>query len=110
LQICEHLPRLARMADNWALVRSVGTSSSDHAAACHMLLTGRRDLPTGFSVAGPTPNDWPSIPALVTYASRRHNNLPPAIVLPEPLDAEIEEFARRWQAGQTHDPRQDLEV
>jgi DnaJ-class molecular chaperone len=32
------------------------------------------------------------------------------IVLPEPLDAEIEEFARRWQAGQTHDPRQDLEV
>jgi DnaJ-class molecular chaperone len=32
------------------------------------------------------------------------------IVLPEPLDAEIEEFARRWQAGQSHDPRRDLEV
>jgi DnaJ-class molecular chaperone len=32
------------------------------------------------------------------------------IVLPQPLDAEIEEFARRWQAGQSHDPRRDLEV
>jgi DnaJ-class molecular chaperone len=32
------------------------------------------------------------------------------IVLPEPLDAEIEEFARRWQAGQSHDPRRGLEV
>jgi DnaJ-class molecular chaperone len=32
------------------------------------------------------------------------------IVLPEPLDAEIEEFARRWQAGQSHDPRRNLEV
>jgi DnaJ-class molecular chaperone len=32
------------------------------------------------------------------------------IVLPEPLDAEIEEFARRWQAGQSHDPRRNLEA
>jgi DnaJ-class molecular chaperone len=32
------------------------------------------------------------------------------IVLPEQPDAEIEEFARRWQAGQSHDPRRDLEV
>ena len=32
------------------------------------------------------------------------------IVLPEPLDPEIEEFARRWQAGQKHDPRRGLEA
>jgi DnaJ-class molecular chaperone len=32
------------------------------------------------------------------------------IVLPEQLDPEIEEFARRWQAGQQHDPRRGLEV
>lgn len=32
------------------------------------------------------------------------------IVLPEQLDPEIEEFARRWQAGQRHDPRRGLEV
>jgi DnaJ-class molecular chaperone len=32
------------------------------------------------------------------------------IVLPERLDAEIEEFAQRWQAGQKHDPRRDMEA
>jgi DnaJ-class molecular chaperone len=32
------------------------------------------------------------------------------IVLPEPLDPEIEEFARRWQAGQKHHPRRGLEA
>jgi DnaJ-class molecular chaperone len=32
------------------------------------------------------------------------------IVLPEQLDPEIEEFARRWQGGQRHEPRRGLEV
>ncbi len=32
------------------------------------------------------------------------------VVLPEKLDPEIEEFAQRWQAGQSHRPRQHLEV
>jgi DnaJ-class molecular chaperone len=32
------------------------------------------------------------------------------IVLPQQLDPEIEEFARRWQAGQSQNPRQHLEA
>ena len=32
------------------------------------------------------------------------------VVLPEPPDTELEEFARRWQAGQKHDPRRGLEA
>jgi DnaJ-class molecular chaperone len=32
------------------------------------------------------------------------------IVLPEKPDAELEEFARRWQAGQSQKPRQHLEA
>ena len=32
------------------------------------------------------------------------------LVLPERPDAEIEEFARRWQAGRDHNPRQHLEA
>src|SRR6266851_4926893 len=69
LRICEHLPLLAQRSDQWALVRSVATGSSGHEEACHMLLTGRLDLPTGFSTQNvPNPNEWPSIPAQVTYA------------------------------------------
>lgn len=84
IEICEHLPLLAARSDRYALVRSVETNSSDHAMACHMLLTGRLDLPTGFDLNGPTPNDWPSIPALATYATNGRNNMPSSIVLPEP--------------------------
>ena len=85
IEICEHLPMLAQRSEQWALLRSLGTGSNGHAEACHMMFTGRLDLPIGFSGAGPTPNDWPSVPALVTYANRnRRSPLPPAVILPEP--------------------------
>src|SRR5262249_19721755 len=65
--------------------RSVGTGSSGHEVACHMLLTGRLELPAGFNVnTVPNANEWPSLPALVTYLTKGRNNLPPAIVLPQP--------------------------
>lgn len=87
LRICEHLPLLAQRSDRWALIRSVGTGSSGHEIACHMLLTGRLDLPAGFSTQNvPNPNEWPSMAALVNYVKqgRGRNNLPPAVVLPQP--------------------------
>ena len=97
LQICEHLPLLAQRTQQYALVRSVGTDSNAHEFACHMLLTGRQDLPPGFNLNNiPNPNEWPSIPSLVTYTTRGRNNLPPAIVLPEPSVNE----ANRVRPGQ----------
>jgi len=87
VRICEHLPMLADRSDKYALVRSVATGSDGHEVACHMLLTGRLDLPAGFSLQNvPNPNEWPSIPALVNFAKdgRSRNNLPPAAVLPQP--------------------------
>lgn len=87
IQICEHLPLLAQRTGQYALIRSMATNSNGHEEACHMLLTGRLDLPTGFSTQNvPNPNEWPSIPAQINYAKqgRGRNNLPPAIVLPEP--------------------------
>ncbi len=83
--VCEHLPKLARQTQRYALVRSIGTDSSGHEEACHMLLTGRLDFPAGFSVARvPSANEWPSLLSQVTYATRGRNNLPPAVVLPQP--------------------------
>ncbi len=87
IRICEHLPLLALRSDRWALVRSVATASSGHEQACHMLLTGRLDLPPGFSTQNvPNANEWPSLPAQVTFARRGagRNHLPAALVLPEP--------------------------
>jgi len=87
VRICEHLPMLAQRTDKYALVRSVATGSDGHEVACHMLLTGRLDLPVGFSTQNvPNPHEWPSIPALVNFAKngQGRNNLPPSVVLPEP--------------------------
>src|SRR5437899_3186768 len=41
LQICEHLPRLARRAHKLALIRSMTHDNVDHTRAPHLLLTGK---------------------------------------------------------------------
>ncbi len=87
IRICEHLPLLAERSDRYAIIRSMATGSDGHEVACHMLLTGRLDLPVGFSTQNvPNPNEWPSLPAQINFAKngRGRNNLPPAVVLPEP--------------------------
>ncbi len=94
VRISEHLPMLADRTNKYAIVRSVATGSDGHEVACHMLLTGRLDLPVGFSTQNvPNPNEWPSIPAIVNFAKngRGRNNLPPSVVLPE---ASINEAGR----------------
>jgi uncharacterized protein (DUF1501 family) len=85
IQISEHLPLLAQRSENFALVRSMATNSNGHEEACHMLLTGRLDFPPGFSLNKvPSLNEWPSLAAQVTYATRGRKALPPAVVLPQP--------------------------
>src|SRR5262245_66159815 len=85
IDICEHLPLLAERSERYAVIRSVGTNSDGHEEACHALLTGRLDFPAGFNLNKvPSPNEWPSMLSQVTYATRGRNNLPPAVVLPQP--------------------------
>src|ERR1700690_2055118 len=57
LHICEHLPRLAQRSHLWALCRSLTHGSNDHSAGHHMMLTGRSDLPKGFSPIAPQSGD-----------------------------------------------------
>jgi uncharacterized protein (DUF1501 family) len=85
LQICEHLPELARRSDRWALVRSLTHPTNDHSAGHLMMLTGRSALPPGFNANAPKDTDWPAIAAVAGAVTRPRNNLPPAVVLPERL-------------------------
>src|SRR5436190_11839620 len=41
VRICEHLPRLARMAHRYALVRSVSHNNHNHTPMIYYTLTGR---------------------------------------------------------------------
>ncbi len=67
MQICEHLPLLAKMADKYAVIRSmVGAEDNHYAVQC---LTGRhaRNAP---------PGGWP---ALGSVLSKLHGTVDPAI-------------------------------
>lgn len=85
VHICEHLPMLASRSRNWALVRSLAHSTNGHSEGHAMMLTGRSNLPPGFSGNRPTPTDWPSIAAIAGQVTRRRGLLPAAAVLPEKI-------------------------
>jgi hypothetical protein len=66
-QICEHLPRLARMADRYCLVRSMTHGNGGHDGGMHICMTGhsnpRENTPYFGSVMArvrPTTNNLPS--------------------------------------------------
>ncbi|MEC7565965.1 MAG: DUF1501 domain-containing protein [Planctomycetota bacterium] len=102
-QICEYLPKLGARSEAYTLVRSMKTDSSGHEPACHMMLTGRRDLPIGFSLKKvPSPNEWPTIASVVTYAMRNRRDLrmPAGIILPQPSVNEVGKVRPGQYAGQ----------
>lgn len=107
VQVCEHLPLLARRAHKYALVRSLTHPSNDHSAAHHIMLTGRSDLPLGFDPSKPKESDWPSMVSLAGALLPRVNNLPPALMLPDKLQHRTGriipgQFA--GQMGKKHNP------
>lgn len=87
IQICEHLPGLARRSQDWAIVRSLTHPTNGHTLGHFYMLTGRTQHPPGFRDERETrPTHWPAIASIVGAAvPPRRNNLPPAIVLPERL-------------------------
>jgi hypothetical protein len=85
IQISEHLPMLAQRSHLWALCRSLTHGWNEHSQGHHIMLTGRSDMPRGFSGSKPQATDHPSIAAIAGDVTRPRNNLPPAVVLPEKL-------------------------
>src|SRR5262249_4648068 len=83
MQICEHLPQLARRSGKFALLRSFSHASNDHSLGHHIMLTGYDSAPVGFDPNRPTHNDWPSMASVVNYSLRdRPGEVPHSVVLP----------------------------
>lgn len=57
--LCERLPRLARLADRYALVRSMSHEDLDHGSALYLTLTGQYH-PRRSSNPLPAETDWPT--------------------------------------------------
>ncbi len=64
LRFGEHLPRTAKLADRFAIVKSMTHDDSDHGSACYQALTGQPH-PRKSSNPAPAPLDAPTLGAVV---------------------------------------------
>jgi hypothetical protein len=83
MEICELFPKLANMAERFAIIRSISDSDGDHAA--FQCMTGRRRSEQ------PPPGGWPAMGA---WASKLKGNVTPAV--PPHVSLMYKTGERRW--------------
>jgi uncharacterized protein (DUF1501 family) len=76
IDICEHLPLLAKRADKYTLIRSVAHDFADHGGGHKRFMTGRDPKePTGFV------NDYPAVGSMIAKSLEKRNVGVPNYVL-----------------------------
>src|SRR5262249_17003798 len=84
IHICEHLPRLAQLADHYAILRSVTHTGVNHGTSAYHMLTGHIHFTPG-TLRHPTPNDFPSVGCAAARFGRQPRDVPPYVALPSVL-------------------------
>jgi hypothetical protein len=79
--VSEHLPRMARIADTFALVRSVHHTRSSHNPGAYYSLTGREPL-TDLVTANASATDFPHPGSVVAALDPGERKVPPFVSLP----------------------------
>lgn len=89
IELCEHLPLLAKQAHHLAIIRSLGhegKGTGDHHAGYYYNLTGHEPDPT-FRQQGnnrkPMLTDWPFMGSVIAMKRPAHPDLPSLIALPQ---------------------------
>lgn len=103
IQICEHLPKLARIADRVTFIRSMSHPYNIHSAAYTMTGVDKVDIPMEL---GPyDPRHWPSFGSVLDYLAHKANpdapipEIPRNIALPFPFSSRCPEFKRAGPYG-----------
>ncbi len=65
VRICEHMPRLARLARYYTILRTLSHDDLDHGSACYLALTGQYH-PRKSSNPPPRPDDFPALGAVLS--------------------------------------------
>lgn len=112
IQLCEHLPKLAKQAHHLTIVRSLGhyrRGNGDHHGGYYYNLTGHAPDVTFRTLRNnrkPFNTDWPYLGSAVGYKMPQHPYLPQTITLPQmpgaPRYTRPGQFAARL--GVVHDP------
>jgi hypothetical protein len=85
LRLGEHIPRIARTAHRFALLRAVTHPDDTHTVAMHYMLTGRRHAQPKTNPRN-QPSDFPCFGAVVRYLRPSHGGLPAGISLNAPAN------------------------
>lgn len=80
-RICEHLPKLANLANRYSLVRSVHHTSGSHNPGAYVALTGRESL-VDIVTLNASANDFPHPGSIVDYLDRSMRDVPTSVSLP----------------------------
>lgn len=82
VQICEHLPLLAKQAHRYAIVRSTWHGSDTHGVGVHYNLTGLKHAPRAGGEPQVDRRDPPCIGSAIRQLRGDRNGLPGAVQLP----------------------------
>ena len=87
VQFSDKMPRLAKRADQLAIVRSMSHGDTRHLSGSHNTLTGSVQPFRGSSNEAKSLSraDWPSIGSVISYLAPRSDGLPSQVTIPNPL-------------------------
>jgi uncharacterized protein (DUF1501 family) len=81
--LSEHLPRMARLADKYTIVRSMSHPDTNHVTATYLTMTGTRLLRSVVQRSTMARNDHPHIGAVVSRELGARAGVPPFVTVPE---------------------------
>ncbi|APW63251.1 DUF1501 domain-containing protein [Paludisphaera borealis] len=82
LMISEHFPMLAARSHRLAVIRSMTHDDAAHLSTAHRVVTGHLAPRPNSDDAGPSPNDWPHLGALVAKVHPRSGAIPDSVTMP----------------------------
>jgi hypothetical protein len=83
--VCEHMPQLARLADRYAIVRSMSHPDNTHTVAMHYMLTGVRHLAPNTNPRN-QPSDFPTFGSVLSHLRPPSAAMPQAVSLNAPAN------------------------
>ena len=83
IQVCEHMPRMARVADKYTIVRSMSHGEAEHLRAGYWVMTGAPMLRPVAQASGMLREDRPHAGAVLSRFLSRPRMVPPFVTIPE---------------------------
>jgi hypothetical protein len=80
-QVNEIMPRIARVCDRLAVIRSINHRTSNHNPGVYFAITGRTSLRDQVQV-GSSPDDWPHFGAVLAKFSPDQQSVPTSVQIP----------------------------